>query len=296
MLLLLLACVQDTPDDPTETDLPTEYVLDEEEAPEPALTEAEVELAIQEALELALSLNAQPVMDAYQSVMDHAESTCPDYYESEGNVYWYDTCTTSDGTDFSGYAFYQLYEDYESGGALYNGEAFYGVAEVQTADGRTFLGGGGASVLVAEAEEYTAYSSSIYGSFADSESTGDDWLAAGLSPDLDLWSADYWAYGVHYAAVDGGVTGLSGGVSTVVFAEVALADGWYSCTDELTGSVLVRDEDGGWYDVLFDNSYEEGAEVDPSECDGCGTIWFSGEPVGSACVDASALVDWETPW
>jgi hypothetical protein len=49
--------------------------------------------------------------------------------------------------------------------------------------------------------------------------------------------------------------------------------------------------------VSFDGPGEFGQPYDGAGCDGCGEVWFRGEPAGQACVDFSGLLDWtEAPW
>ena len=63
------------------------------------------------------------------------------------------------------------------------------------------------------------------------------------------------------------------------------------------GNQQARDNAGQWYDVLFDGPLEYGEQVDPDLCDGCGQVWYRGEPLGEACVDFSHLLDWSgRPW
>jgi hypothetical protein len=107
LLLLALAC-QKEPDAVADTGTPFEpspYIFDEADPPVPVLDEATLEVAIRGAVAIAYSLNARPVFSAYHSAISDMESGCPDYYESDGNVYWYDQCTTSTGTQFDGYGF-----------------------------------------------------------------------------------------------------------------------------------------------------------------------------------------------
>ncbi|MCP4805529.1 MAG: hypothetical protein GY884_09285 [Proteobacteria bacterium] len=58
------------------------------------------------------------------------------------------------------------------------------------------------------------------------------------------------------------------------------------CAAEPAGTILVRDEVGYWYELVFDGS-----------CDGCGSVQWEGETLGEACIDVSPLYAWEdAPW
>ena len=59
---------------------------------------------------------------------------------------------------------------------------------------------------------------------------------------------------------------------------------------------LLRDAEGRWLSILFDVDAETWA-VDEGACDGCGAVWWQGQEIGEACIDASVLLDWEErPW
>lgn len=298
-LTFLLGCPAEEAPAPADTTEPAPYVYEEEDPPEAELAAADLEESIEAAVGIALTLNATPIFPAYEVVMAGAEEGCPAYYESEGNLYWYDQCTTSGGTDFSGYSFYQLYDQYDGGdGTLYDGEAVYGVAQVTTPEGYTFEAGGSAYALVSAAETYTYYASVIAGSFAwDGPGAEGTWLADGVSPDLTLvgYTTEYG----DMVQVDGGFTGTGGQLDTVVFDMITIYEAGLgsTCPTEPGGVVSVRDNVGNWYDVVFDGPTEYGDESDPDLCDGCGAAYFRGEPLGDVCVDFTTLLDWEvSPW
>ncbi|MFN7145156.1 MAG: hypothetical protein ACK4YP_15370, partial [Myxococcota bacterium] len=239
------------------------------------------------------------VFPAYDAVMVGAEESCPAYYDYNGSQYWYDQCTSSAGTKFSGYSFYQLYDNYDAGdGAVYNGEALYGVAEIVTPDGHSFSAGGTAYNLVATGAGYTYYSSVLTGSFAyDGPEAAGTWLGSGISPDLTL--VGYATEAGNYMNIDGGLSGMGGQLDTVVFDTVVIFDGALgsACPTEPGGVISVRDDVGYWYDVVFDGPADYGEAAEARLCDGCGAAYFRGEPLGDVCVDFSALLDWEVaPW
>ena len=57
-----------------------------------------------------------------------------------------------------------------------------------------------------------------------------------------------------------------------------------SCHLEPEGTVKVRTDDGSWAEVVFDG--EDAAEL----CDGCGSVTWDGEELGSICIDQTGAV------
>lgn len=278
---------------------PVPYVYDAEDPPAPELALADIEAAVDAAVPLLPALSANPVFPAYAQAIAGADAGCPSYYESDGNRYWYDQCTSDAGASFSGYSFYVNYDGYDDGsGVPYDGDAVYGVAEVQTADGYTFVAGGSAVSLVQNAETYTVYYSSVHGGFSwDGPGAEGTWLEEGVAPDLDMYA--YATEPGNFFLVNGGIARV-GGLDAVVFDTLVIfADGLGSaCGSEPGGAMSVRDNDGNWYDVVFDGppSFEEN-EADPELCDGCGTAYFQGEAIGPVCADFTRLLDFEgAPW
>jgi hypothetical protein len=306
LLLALLAagCAPVEPDvTPAEVEEPAPYIFDEEAPPVADLEAGDLEAAIESAIALSLTLNAAPIFPAYDAAMVGAEESCPAYYDYQGSQYWYDTCTASTGARYSGYSFYQLYDGYDAGdGSVYDGQTVYGVAEIVTPDGYTYEAGGSAQNLVATGPGYTYFSSVIAGSFAwDGPEAAGTWLETGVSPDITLLGYVIPESG-NYIMLDGGLSGLGGDLDTVVFDAVVLFDfagpSGSPCPTEPGGVVSVRDGVGNWYDVVFDGPSEYGLEMsDPALCDGCGSAWFRGEPIGEVCADFTSLLDWEvSPW
>lgn len=298
--LLLIGCpAEPTPPVEEDTYEPAPYIYDEEESPVPTLTAADLEAAIDTSLVQVLTLNAAPVFPAYAEAMTGAQGDCPSYYEADGNVYWYDQCTSDLGASFNGYNFYYLYDNFDAGdGSVYNGEAISGVAEITTADGKTFVSGGSAYNLVITGDGYTSYYSVIAGSFAwDGDDAAGTWLGEGLAPDITIsaYSVPDWGALI---TVDGGVSGTGGELDSIVFDSVTMmTENVNTCSTEPGGVVSLRDSDGNWYDVVFDGPILYDDVIDPAVCDGCGEAWYRGEPMGTVCADFNALVDWEvSPW
>lgn len=307
MLILLLACTSPEAVEVPEKEQPLPYIYEEEELPVPSVDASSVEAAALQGLQRALQLRAQPVFSAYSAAMSAADAGCPDYYDYEGNMYWYDNCSSSGGGYWSGYSFYVLYQDMDDGaGNLYNGESLSGVSRIETPDGHVFEAGGAAyyydmthSAQDESDIDYTYFVSIVQGSFAyDGPEASGSWVEEGVSPDLVYYGAYVPSLEGHLASLDGSVGGLSGEISYLVFDSLTLYDAALtSCPQEPGGGFSVRGSDGYWYDVTFDGAVEWGEQVQPAVCDGCGKLWFEGEEMGEVCVDFSSLVDWkESPW
>ena len=117
MVFLLLACTAtEAPAEDVETEpsIPptyevSDYATDDRQA---ATFDADlVEAGLQAAIDAALTAPADPVLTGYQAAMAYAEDSCPYTYEVDDNLFWYDSCTTSDGATFSGYGTLSAYED-----------------------------------------------------------------------------------------------------------------------------------------------------------------------------------------
>jgi hypothetical protein len=166
-----------------------------------------------------------------------------------------------------------------------------------------FTGGGSAQLLRADSLEsaeiqHTIWQSVIQGSYAyDGPETAGTWMSEGISPNLTLQvleipeEAGLGATGRIFTAL-GGVSGLQGIAGTVVFDEFQVWPAAFgnSCPQEPHGNISVRDDDGLWYDVIFDGVEAWTEEsIDESLCDGCGGIYFRGKNIGSSCIDVSEL-------
>lgn len=307
MFFLLAACA--TPDDDSAVGkdpyTPAPYIVPEEDPPVANFSAEEVELALAEALDLATSLTGDKVFPAYDAVMAGADPDCPNYYEQDGNVYWYDVCTSSHGTQYNGYSFYYYYDQWNDGyGQLYTGDALFGVAQVWDAEGHLFEAGGTAYDLVVQGDGYMYWYSIAQGAFAyDGPEAEGTWLEEGIAPDMSqivyyVPTADARAY-----VMAGSVSGLSGGFTSAVFDETMILDEAMlpyfgaDCSLEPGGIVSLRDVEGNWYDVVFDGPTNDDVATPLGRCDGCGEAFFRGESVGEVCADFTGLNAWEgAPW
>lgn len=310
-LVLLFACQTDPAVDPggddgaAPDDLPTEYTYTPEDDGEVVLDSQALAEGIQAAMDVALGLSGQPVIDGYFSMLDDADDNCPTWYEQDGNVFWYDYCTSSTGALFDGYGFYYPYDnvDLDGTGTLWSGDYLYGVATITDSDGTWFHTGGGVQVLTGFNPGEDAFSdvddsyygmSQAVGGFEWTAPEADDtWIGAGIQPNLYLYTVDYPGYGIRGAMVDGGISGLSGDATAVLFDNnfIYHEAAGSLCEQEPTGSIQLRDADGRWWVVDFDTP--DGGTMSRELCDGCGTVSYAGEELGEVCVDFSGWLDWE---
>lgn len=307
LALLLLACQQTAEPTTTEKEQPLPYIYEEEPLPEASIDETSVETAAKAGVERAMTLMATPVFPAYKAVMTAADSGCPNYYDYNGSVYWYDNCSSEAGSAFSGYSFYQLYDHISDGaGSEYTGEGLSGVSQVTTGDGHRMEVGGSAyyyrvdhAAQSQDDADYSYWISAVQGSFSyDGPEAAGTWLEEEVAPDLTFSAAYLPTQDGRYAILDGSIGGLEGEISYLVFDNLTLWGPEIStCPDEPGGGFSVRGADGYWYDVTFDGATDWGQTVKAADCDGCGKLWFEGQELGKVCADFSGMLNWGTsPW
>ena len=301
-LMILSACGQEVEPTQVETatldpgidDAPAAYEYDPGDEVTNFLEVEDIGLAVQDALVATVQLHADPVFAAYHAVMAEADEQCPSYYSYDGNSFWYDYCTSDSGAVFDGYGFYYLYEDYDDGDRVWNGEALNGLARVTDSQGRVFDAAGEAGTMLSAQDGWTIFYSYVYGGFTwDGDEADDTWMDTGARPDLVAYAAYADEGGGWYYYVDGDAGGVADGVAAVAFNELLLgnAAGGVKCTKEPIGDVSVRDEEGNWYLVDFDATQGSAGQA----CDGCGTVTVEGQSLGEACVDLSDL-EAALPW
>jgi len=260
---------------------------------------AAVEAAMDAGVRAFATLSADPLLTAYDLAMQGAEGYCPAWYEVDGNVFWYSSCTTSAGTWYDGYGFDYIYEDhaFDDSGTLWDMRAISGAATVRDAAGSTFHLGGGMQVGDAvDAGGWDIRIVQLSGSFrTDDPSLANTWIGQGVTPNTYIYRYDNPAYagGAAFAYADGDLGG--GGLPAVSLHALvgATANVGLPCPDELAGAVSVRDAGGAWWTVTFDvQAQDDGSYALLGDCDGCGTVSdATGAAVGEACLDPSALLD-----
>ena len=289
----------------TDSAAPSAYIFEAEET-ELLLTASDIEAAITEGIITSLTLDPAPLHEAYQQVRAEGDDDCPyyneDYYDAYGYYYWYDTCTTTAGSEFSGYAISYDKEGYEASGYIYSPYRYFsGNAKVVTSDGHTFEGAGNSTYYEWSREDGVMGSYHYAnGTFRwDGSSEDENWLDDNYAGYIYLSGVYYPTYPGVYLSYSVSLSGLTGSVNTIIIdgAFIYSESMGSMCTDEPSGTISVRNDNGDWYDVTFDGPQYWGGAVFPPSCDGCGNIYQEGVYLGQACPDFSVLLDWDDrPW
>lgn len=317
MLLLLLACAPESrlaahataANDPEDAGSSPYLVDDSGSDAVPALTADQIASGIESAIDVAFTIDPALLFDATASIWSgRDDGDCPYYYPEYLELYneyiWTDSCTAASGNAFSGSAYYYAWDGRYSYyyGTYDRYDYFYGDASLSRADGQTLDASGTAYYYDFDGLDYSGYRepySLLQGAF---DWTGPEyagtWLAASYTLDLYTVGLEY-STGGRSIVLDGSLGGLSGEVNAVTFGSLYsenLTLGT-TCVTEPGGTISVRDNEGGWYDVHFDGPAFHGASVFPAACDGCGDAWWRGQYVGQVCPDFAALLGWEgRPW
>ena len=279
-----------------DVDSPSPYVVDDPDPITPSLSLSELESGIGEAVQGLYAYHALPIADAYAAAYAFADGDCPTVYEDdEGNAWWYDSCETAGGAQFEGEAYYAEWTEWEDG-TEWQGVEFWGSAAIVTSSGDAFQASGGAYAGWGQNDWGNSMWSGVEGTFTWDGATGQSWLAQGVAPELSMWMEHVPELDGRFLWMNGGVSSLDGAFETIALSDFAIGDdniGW-PC-DEPAGSVSVRDDEGQWYDIVFDGNSDEWT-FEEGTCDGCGAVWFRGEYLGDACPDFSSLTTWEVSW
>jgi hypothetical protein len=268
----------DSPDpEPDFTSSETSWTMPATETPsfDAALLGQGLDLAV----ELVWTLDAAPVFEIYQRMMQFGDGYCPyveDYgattYGGEADS-WYAQCDSSAGATYSGYAYHYL-NDYYYPGSLYEG--LYLGATVIAPNGTLFSGQGGFEF--GEGDYGNVHDTYIYlDGFVeyDGDEADGTWLADGIRPALYAERSSSRSGDWNSLYADGQIAGLPGGVDTVELVEVHL-DSDDGCA-EPEGVISLRTSAGDWFEVTFDGP--------DGDCDGCGTARWLGLEMGPVCGD-----------
>jgi hypothetical protein len=297
----------DTGDTGDTAELPGEYIYDADDDLGNLLTVEEVAASLEEGVGALMSeMNPFMVLAALDSAVAASDSTCPyhytEYEELYGYDYWYGGCTTAEGSTFTGSIYGIHYDPFWSSYYYYPDYGWwYGDVAIDRADGQGLELAGSWSMYRYEiqnpAQSYLYVSAYGEPRWVGSD-YGDTWLGRDPSLSYTMTGGSDPQLGA-YTSIDGGLSGLDGAASSIWFDGVYMATARWgsSCALEPSGTVSIRDAAGDWYDVDFQGPAFSGATSFPAECDGCGDVWFRGEPLGQACADLSALTGWMgSPW
>jgi hypothetical protein len=305
LVLVLCACTKPPettenpgPEELPEEEIPSEYIFEEDE-PEALLTLEEIETAILDSFDVLHRLSPTTVHNAYAHIRDDYGTECPSFYENYEYEYWRDSCETENGSVFSGSAAYWRYQNYQDEYYLYLDDAYYsGDAKITTPEGETFMGSG-----YARHEEKHSLTSDnqyqwwqVWGEFGwDGPGEEGTWIKEDYTVDFSMWVGNYNGENAHtYTTIGGGLSGLQGTINTILLRDIMIygEELGSECAIEPYGTVSVRDDQGQWYDVVFDGPAYWGAWSFQPHCDGCGTAFFRGKEMGTACVDFTSWLDW----
>lgn len=282
---------------------PTPYVFDGPDDGPPEVDLAAIERDLAALWPQLRTFNATPAVEAYALLATEQTEVCPRVYEIDGNSYWADACTTGSGTQFSGFAFAYDYPDLPVG-EVWQGRVrlLQGGGRIARADGASLDVAGAAQRMDLRHVEQpvTLHHSVVRGTFAAAGLGELDatWLGTELRPDLTMFVYEHLEVGGRFLNVDGGLSGLGGGLGAVVFdrfqhVETALGG---ACEREPSGTVSVRTAEGVWVDVVFDG-FDPDNWGRPVACDGVASAYIRGEPIGEIAVDGRALLAFEgAPW
>jgi len=285
--------VQPGADDPG----PRDYDPELPESESAHFSQSDVEQALEAAVVGLSTLETQPAFDAYNEAMALSEGYCPAWYETDGNVFWYASCTTESGTWFDGYGFYNYYEDYivDEEGKVWDTEYISGAATVRESTGDTFhIGGYVQRSWTADADGWTIVSENLRGSFLADRAPSGTWIGDGATPSIGTYrayNADAPSLGGYFVA-QGSLGGLGANGDVALFTDnfvIGSEDLGLPCEDEGGGSLTVRTPDGGWWTVSYDLDLETYRMN--GDCDGCGVVTdAAGQVVGEACAEFSPLL------
>lgn len=314
-LLLILACsvsetniVEPVPEPAVEADSePTPYVVDDETAEAEPVAPEVLAVGIAQAIQALLHVDPVPFHEKYEGMREEMEDGyCPyyypEYYESYGQYYWIDNCSSEMGGSFAGNGRSYMNDPYVNGSYEYDYVGyFYGSARIEGADGQVISAAGYSSAqqYLHSGNGYTYYYHDMWGEFsAENVGLDDSWLATGWRLDHTL-SANVSPAGGKYLYLNSAVSNMDGPINAAVLEGVVIYDELRGspCPEEPSGLFSLRDADGRWYEIQFDGPPSGGVAMYPPDCDGCGQAWLDGESIGQVCPDFSGLLGWgENPW
>lgn len=249
-------------------------------------------------MEEAWRYNSVDIIDRYYANLTLADTTCPTWFEYEGQSYWFANCETQDGAEYDGYLFSYVYEqdDVYGNGDLWDMDQLYGYATIVDLQDQ-WLHIGGATIYgeMVRDDGFSAAYSYLQGGFL-SEGANDDIFVDGTSLNFGMYAGTYVQYPqVRLLQLSGQLAGF-GEPGEAIDTVGLTAANTYDCPQEFMGSVDVRDVHGNWWSVVFDGMAETWT-IEPDLCDGCGTAYRGEEVVGEVCVDAESILNWTgTPW
>ena len=281
----------DSGSDDTGTFEEVPWILDETEGEGLSFSPEPLASAIQAVIPTVPLLSGAPVGPAYLEAMSWTTDSCPTWYEDEGTEYWYDNCSTEAGATFEGYAAHVPAPAWVEGDRTWSGSAFWGLATIETPDG-TFRSSGSSGHYIGHDTDGTiAVSSYAEPGFSYSGPAGSSsWISSGMAPGINIYGERTADGNDGFIAVSASFDQTDGALAIIFEDLLFISEGWGStCPSEPSGTISILDEEGHWFDILFDGPTWERPLEDPERCDGCGNAWYRGELVGEICVDFTPI-------
>lgn len=262
--------------------MPSQWGGVDDPEPPTRLSLGEQEQAIDAVIEAITTISPRVVHDAFDAVLDHRTSACPEVEQRSGQIVVAGDCTTSAGWTWLGVGLRSSIANMRI--VLGDIDAFHREWEFSN---------GNVQVIDPDGAIYQLTGTSLYRDY-DAEDgarslTVEMWGEFGAVgvPELeDTWFADDIAVELYLdaringdAEYRGGMSRLDGPAWAWSTDALVLDD---ACPTEPTGTLRVQDAEGTWYTFTFD----------AASCDGCGT-----SEDGTVCADFSPMVEFrEDPW
>lgn len=228
----------------------------------PLLTPAEVE----QRLELLLSPGLPSVYDytaAWRTLVDEGrDEMCPGR-EGYSVAHGIKGCVSNSGYHYAGPMIYDVIEEDEREALIFSADGY-----ITTPDGDRFTAGGNVSIDATRQSDGWDWITDLNGIWSYPPAGG--WLGSGVSTYLSCVGSSTSAG--DEAVCTGGYS-LDDVDAALYLDHLTLSTGCASGE----GSLLLRDADGGWYDLSL-------------SCGDCGQLTYDGHAsMGSICPDLSAL-------
>lgn len=264
-----------------------------------------------EIIALVRNPGAMEILRAYEEMMAaHADEECPEVTVTESDdgtqiaSYWYDECTSADGTRFRGYFQYATWDRTLPDGSSERGTTLDGdgsTFEIVAPDGAFLKGVATAEVREVKVDGRIEYEMYTSGRIISDEATSErsPWLRGVADGAAYAFAVDE-GEGERSLYVDGYFTLPGNGVVIAASLPGLVVDS-SACegATAVSGSLSLRDRAGAWHEADF-GPVEEGAADAEKRCDACADFSLGGQALSSFCLDAgsvSGLLGWEgKPW
>jgi hypothetical protein len=299
----------DPSDDGPAVQDPSEWTFDSSTDLNSDIDLNDVAQAIEDAIDIAHDMRIDPVIEAYNALMDQADNGCPSWTYAPDGDFWFDNCTSNDGVLFTGYTI--ILDDFTDLASYYTneptavigGEGLQSGCYIEDSDGSAFSIVGNIYNSWVFDSKLDVFFTSLKGQFGwEGNSAEGTWLGDGIDPDLtltilDSTDPDAVTYADRQVEIDGALAALPGDFDTVIFDTVNIYDGLTriegdqivpNCPTEPIGSIQIRRSDGVWYDIQLD-TLADWAE-DPAKCDGCVMVSLAGSEFGEVCLDFTKML------